>query len=86
MARSCRRAAGGQGWAGNGETNKTDQRAARAREHAKAIFRDAEAADGWLRLPALALDGRCPLDLLNTDEGARAVSALIEGIARGNVV
>lgn len=37
----------------------------------------------WLRRPTSALDGEAPLDLLDTDAGARAVETLIGRIAHG---
>jgi uncharacterized protein (DUF2384 family) len=44
-------------------------------------FGGREKAGVWLRRPTTALGGECPLLLLDTDEGARAVETLLGPIA-----
>lgn len=46
-------------------------------------FSDREKAQTWLRRKTSALDGEQPLDLLDTEEGAREVEALLTRIAHG---
>lgn len=46
-------------------------------------FREREKAARWLRRPTSALGGEMPLDLLDTDDGARAVENLLGRIAHG---
>ncbi len=46
-------------------------------------FGNREKAARWLRRPTSALGGEQPLDLLDTDEGARAVENLLGRIAHG---
>ncbi|HYH78614.1 MAG TPA: antitoxin Xre/MbcA/ParS toxin-binding domain-containing protein [Longimicrobium sp.] len=56
-----------------------------ARVHAVALeqFGAADRAARWLRKPNRVLDGRVPLDLLVTGEGARLVEDTIMRIAHG---
>ncbi len=42
-----------------------------------------EAAERWLEHPAIALDGRCPIDLLATPAGAKMVTELLGRIEYG---
>jgi hypothetical protein len=70
----------------SGDTAKRSLREARVRNLAKAVFVGDAAISAWLRSPALALNGKCPIDLLETDVGARSVESLIRGIAYGNIV
>ena len=46
-------------------------------------FADAARAARWLRRPTRALEGHAPLDLLDTDIGARRVETLIGQISHG---
>ena len=46
-------------------------------------FADAAKAARWLRRPTRALEGHAPLDLLDTDVGARRVETLIGQISHG---
>lgn len=46
-------------------------------------FGSAEKAHRWLRLPTAALAGHPPLDLLDTEVGARQVETLLGRIAHG---
>ena len=46
-------------------------------------FADPLRAARWLRRPTRALDGHAPLDLLDTDIGARRVETLIGQIGQG---
>ena len=46
-------------------------------------FGDEKKADAWLRRGTTALDGEPPLDLLDTEEGAREVETLLTRIGHG---
>jgi putative toxin-antitoxin system antitoxin component (TIGR02293 family) len=61
-------------------------RIARVQRLARKIFTTDEAVSEWLGLAAPALDGAAPVDLLDTDTGAREVEAVLQGIAYGNVM
>jgi putative toxin-antitoxin system antitoxin component (TIGR02293 family) len=61
-------------------------RTARILHQAGKIFSTNEAISGWLGSPAPALDGARPIELLDTDLGAREVEAVLNGIAYGNVM
>lgn len=61
-------------------------RIARVQVLAKRILASDEAVARWLTTPAPALDGAAPLDLLDTETGARDVEAVLNGIAYGNVM
>jgi putative toxin-antitoxin system antitoxin component (TIGR02293 family) len=50
---------------------------------AEATFGSREKAHRWLRRPTTALGGEAPLDLLDTDPGARRVETLLGRIAYG---
>ncbi len=58
-------------------------RVARVLAAAEETFGSREKAGAWLRRPTTALAGECPLELLDTDEGGRAVEALLGRIAHG---
>jgi putative toxin-antitoxin system antitoxin component (TIGR02293 family) len=58
-------------------------RVARVLAAAEDTFGSREKAGHWLRRPTTALAGKCPLDLLDTDEGAREVETLLGRIAHG---
>jgi len=58
-------------------------RAARVLAAADDTFGNPEKAAGWLRRPTQALAGERPLDLLDTDEGAREVEILLGRIGHG---
>jgi putative toxin-antitoxin system antitoxin component (TIGR02293 family) len=61
-------------------------RIARIQSQARKVFSTDEAVAGWLRSPSPALDGTLPIDLLDTDLGAREVESVINGMAYGNVM
>lgn len=50
---------------------------------AEAALGDPTTAERWVREPNRALEGRRPLDLLNTDVGARAVEKVLGRIEHG---
>ena len=50
---------------------------------AEETFGSREKAGTWLRRPTIALAGESPLDLLDTDEGAREVETLLGRVAHG---
>jgi putative toxin-antitoxin system antitoxin component (TIGR02293 family) len=58
-------------------------RVARVLAAAEATFGSQAKAGTWLRRPTTALAGERPLDLLDTDEGAREVSLLLGRIDHG---
>ena len=58
-------------------------RVARLIAVAEETFGSQEKANIWLRRPTTALDGEQPLDLLDTDEGARQVETLLGRIGHG---
>ncbi len=58
-------------------------RVARVLAAAEATFGNQAKAGMWLRRPTTALAGERPLDLLDTDEGAREVSLLLGRIGHG---
>jgi len=61
-------------------------RLARLHRQARKVFTTDEAVSQWLASPAPALDGVEPIDLLDTDTGAREVESVLTGIAYGNVM
>lgn len=61
-------------------------RVLRVVDQVETTFGDREKAHAWLRRPSAALDGRTPLDLLDTDIGARHVERLLGRIAHGLAV
>jgi putative toxin-antitoxin system antitoxin component (TIGR02293 family) len=61
-------------------------RIARIQHQARKIFSTNEAVSSWLSSPAPALEGALPIDLVDTDLGAREVEAVLNGIAYGNVM
>ncbi len=61
-------------------------RIARIQTLGRSIFSTNEAVAEWLRAPAPALNGIKPIDLLDTDTGAREIEAVLHGIAYGNVM
>jgi putative toxin-antitoxin system antitoxin component (TIGR02293 family) len=61
-------------------------RAARVQRLARRIFSTDEAVAQWLGAPAPALEGIAPIDLLDTDTGAREVEDLLQGIAYGHAM
>jgi putative toxin-antitoxin system antitoxin component (TIGR02293 family) len=52
-------------------------------ETAEETFGDPAKAHAWLRRPTTALEDHAPLDLLDTDLGARRVDVLLTHIAHG---
>ena len=58
-------------------------RVARVLAAAEETFGNREKAGAWLRRPTTALAGEIPLELLDTDEGAREVETLLGRIAHG---
>jgi putative toxin-antitoxin system antitoxin component (TIGR02293 family) len=50
---------------------------------AEETFANAEKARTWLRRQTRVLGGQSPLELLDTDVGARSVEALLGRIAHG---
>lgn len=61
-------------------------RAARVQVLARKVFTTDAAVSQWLATPAPALDSQRPVDLLDTDVGAREVESILQGVAYGNVM
>ena len=53
-------------------------------EAANKLFDNGELARNWLNLPNPALKNRVPIDLAETDSGAREVEAILSRIAYGD--
>jgi putative toxin-antitoxin system antitoxin component (TIGR02293 family) len=58
-------------------------RAASVAALAEQTFADREKAQSWLRRPTSALNDRRPIDLLDSEPGARVVEQLLHRIAHG---
>jgi putative toxin-antitoxin system antitoxin component (TIGR02293 family) len=58
-------------------------RVARIISYAQEVMGDDEKANQWLRRPNRALDNRLPLDLLQTESGARIVETILGRIEHG---
>lgn len=58
-------------------------RVARVLAAAEETFGSRATAHAWLRRPTAALAGEAPLELLDTEEGAREVESLLGRIAHG---
>ena len=58
-------------------------RSARLFSIASEVMEDADAAARWLKAPQRALGGAVPLELAQTDVGARAVEALLGRMEHG---
>jgi putative toxin-antitoxin system antitoxin component (TIGR02293 family) len=67
------------------DSNASDRllRLAAVTEHAIDVFGSKDAAERWLVTPALALDQRKPIDLLQSSEGAELVKSLLIRIDYG---
>lgn len=61
-------------------------RIARIQRLGRSIFSTDGAVAEWLRAPAPALNGIKPIDLVDTDTGAREIEAVLHGMAYGNVM
>ena len=68
------------------ETSEKLVRVVRVQRLGRKIFTTDEAVSQWLASPAPALDGLKPIDILDTDMGAREVESVLNGIAYGNVM
>ena len=71
-----------------GESLTTDEsdklaRVVRVAALAEETFQNADKAHAWLREPSRALGGERPLDLLETEGGARLVEQVLGRIAHG---
>ena len=58
-------------------------RCARVLASAEDVFGSTERAQGWLRRPKPVLDGRTPMEVLDSEVGARVVEDLLQGVAHG---
>lgn len=61
----------------------TDDRVAPIVALAEKTFANRDKADAWLRKELSVLDGRRPIDLIRTHDGARIVEDLLTRIAWG---
>lgn len=68
------------------EASEKVLRVARVRNLARDLFTSDEAISVWLSQPDASLDGDAPLDLLDTELGAREVENLLRALAHGHVV
>jgi putative toxin-antitoxin system antitoxin component (TIGR02293 family) len=68
------------------ETSEKLLRAARVRNLGRALFTTDAAVSEWLSKPEQALGNMAPLDLLDTDFGAREVENLLRSLAYGQFV
>jgi len=60
-------------------TNERSRRYSRVFKKAVAVFGDADGARGWLWVPHASLEGRTPLEVAGSEEGAARVLALLSG-------
>jgi putative toxin-antitoxin system antitoxin component (TIGR02293 family) len=60
------------------------QRYERIMQVVRRIVPDDKAAEKWMLTPAAPLNNVAPIDLLDTEAGAREVVAFIIGIGHGN--
>ncbi|MGI4855867.1 MAG: antitoxin Xre/MbcA/ParS toxin-binding domain-containing protein [Janthinobacterium lividum] len=67
------------------DANASDRllRLAAVTEQAIGVFGSTPAAESWLVTPAIGLDGRTPLDLLQSLEGSEQVEAFLTRIDYG---
>jgi putative toxin-antitoxin system antitoxin component (TIGR02293 family) len=68
------------------ETSEKLLRVARVRNLGRTLFTTDEAVSEWLSKPDVGLDNMAPLDLLDTDLGAREVENLLRALAYGHFV
>jgi len=68
------------------ETSEKLLRAARVRNLGRMLFTTDEAVSKWLSKPDASLGNMAPLDLLDTDLGAREVENLLRALAYGHFV
>jgi putative toxin-antitoxin system antitoxin component (TIGR02293 family) len=68
------------------ETSEKLLRAARVRNLCRTLFTTDEAVSKWLSKPDASLGNMAPLDLLDTDLGAREVENLLRALAYGHFV
>jgi putative toxin-antitoxin system antitoxin component (TIGR02293 family) len=61
-------------------------RVARIQTLGRTLFSTDDGVADWLRTPAPALHGTKPIDLLDTDTGAREIEAVLHGMAFGHVM
>jgi putative toxin-antitoxin system antitoxin component (TIGR02293 family) len=60
-----------------------ETRLARVAAQAQDVFESAETATRWLKRPNRGLNGRAPVDLLDTDVGTEQVVELLDRIEYG---
>lgn len=58
----------------------------RIRSIGRKVFTTDEAVTEWMNTPNANLDGRPPLELLDTNLGAQEVHDLLLGMAHGNIL
>jgi putative toxin-antitoxin system antitoxin component (TIGR02293 family) len=66
-------------------TNRQERRLARIIALAKHYLGDTHAANRWLKRPNAALGGKTPLELMDTEPGARAMENVLGRIAYGGI-
>ena len=55
----------------------------RIRSDCNAFFGSHEEAEIWLEMPAMGLERRCPIDFMQTAEGAKIVEEFLVRLAHG---
>jgi putative toxin-antitoxin system antitoxin component (TIGR02293 family) len=66
-------------------TNRQERRLARITGLAKYYLGEDHAANRWLKRPNAALAGKIPLELMDTEPGARSVENVLGRIAYGGI-
>ena len=66
-------------------TGAAEQRRAAIIVEAERIFGDPEKAKRWLSKPKYNLDGKTPLDVIETDGGAKLVQSMLVRIEYGMI-
>jgi putative toxin-antitoxin system antitoxin component (TIGR02293 family) len=65
------------------KTKSAAKRLAEVRARATEVLGSPEAAEAWLKSPALALDGQTPVEMLKTQEGLETVQTLLTRLDYG---
>jgi putative toxin-antitoxin system antitoxin component (TIGR02293 family) len=81
-----KRGNGGNGAPLSSEASQRLLRVARVRNLGRTLFTTDEAVSEWLSKPDASLGTMAPLDLLDTDLGAREVENLLRALAYGHFV
>jgi len=66
-------------------TSRQEGRLARIIALATHYLGDVQSANRWLKRPNVALGGKTPIELLDTESGARAVENVLGRVAYGGI-